>query len=131
MSSTLRVTNVIDTTGGTSTNLMSGLAKAWSNLNGTGTIAERDSFNISGYVDNGTGDYSINFSSPLDSGNYQLNSMASQSSATSTLTTVSINSTTIPTASVLRVFTNYVTASNNRTQWDEPYTNVSCNGDLA
>ena len=70
MSSTLRVTNVSDTTGGTSTNLMSGLAKAWSNLNGTGTIAERDSFNISGYVDNGTGDYTFTISSDMSDANY-------------------------------------------------------------
>ena len=70
MSSTLRVTNVADTTGGTSTNLMSGLAKAWSNLNGTGTIAERDSFNISGYVDNGTGHYTFTISNDMANANY-------------------------------------------------------------
>jgi len=70
MSSTLRVTNVTDTTGGTSTNLMSGLAKAWSNLNGTGTIAERDSFNISGYVDNGTGNYTFTIANDMGDTNY-------------------------------------------------------------
>jgi len=70
MSSTLRVTNVADTTGGTSTNLMSGLAKAWSNLNGTGTIAERDSFNISGYVDNGTGHYTFTIANDMGDTNY-------------------------------------------------------------
>jgi len=70
MSSTLRVTNVSDTTGGTSTNLMSGLAKAWSNLNGTGTIAERDSFNISGYVDNGTGNYTFTIANDMSDSNY-------------------------------------------------------------
>jgi hypothetical protein len=45
-------------------------AKAWSNLNGTGTIAERDSFNISGYVDNGTGDYTFTLSSDMSDANY-------------------------------------------------------------
>jgi len=43
--STLKVTNVAGLTG-SSTNLEQGLAKAWSNLNGTGTIAVRDNFNI-------------------------------------------------------------------------------------
>ena len=38
----------------TTTNLQQGLCKAWMNLNQTGTIALRDSFNISGVVDNGT-----------------------------------------------------------------------------
>ena len=38
----------------TTTNLQQGLAKAWMHLNQTGTIALRDSFNISGVVDNGT-----------------------------------------------------------------------------
>lgn len=74
MSSTLRVTNVSDVAGGTSTNLMSGLAKAWSNLNGTGTIAERDSFNVSGYVDNGIGDYTFTISSDMANANYSASS---------------------------------------------------------
>jgi len=41
-------------------NAVEGLAKAWVNLNGTGTIAERDSLNVSGLVDNGTGIYTAN-----------------------------------------------------------------------
>ena len=39
-----------------------GSAKAWANLNGTGTIALRDSLNVSSVVDNGTGDYTFNWS---------------------------------------------------------------------
>ena len=38
----------------TTTNLQQGLAKAWINLNGTGTIASRDSFNVSSIADQGT-----------------------------------------------------------------------------
>jgi hypothetical protein len=52
------------------TTIYSGTAKAWSNLNGTGTIAERDSFNISGYVDNGTGDYTFTIASDMSDANY-------------------------------------------------------------
>ena len=40
--------------------VVNGSAKAWVNLNGTGTIAERDSLNVSGLVDNGTGIYTAN-----------------------------------------------------------------------
>ena len=43
--------------GSATTNLKQGLIKAWMNLNGSGTIALRDSFNVSGVVDNGGGNY--------------------------------------------------------------------------
>ena len=43
--------------GTATTNLQQGLIKAWMNLNGSGTIALRDSFNVSGVVDNGGGNY--------------------------------------------------------------------------
>lgn len=35
--------------------------KAWIHFNGTGTIAINDSYNVSSIVDNGTGDYTINW----------------------------------------------------------------------
>ena len=37
-------------------------AKVWVNFNGTGTIAIRGSQNVSGLVDNGTGNYTVNIS---------------------------------------------------------------------
>ena len=67
--STLKVTNVAGLTG-SSTNLEQGLAKAWSNLNGTGTIAVRDNFNIASYTDNGTGDYTHTLTSAMENSNY-------------------------------------------------------------
>ena len=42
-------------------NLISGSARAWANFNGDGTVAIRDSYNINSLVDNGTGDYTLNF----------------------------------------------------------------------
>jgi hypothetical protein len=54
-------------------------AKVWSNLNGTGTIAERDSFNISGYVDNGTGDYTFTLTNNMSDANYAATVTAHQS----------------------------------------------------
>lgn len=50
--------------------IFNGTAKAWGNLDGTGTIAERDSFNISGYVDDGTGDYTFTISADMSDANY-------------------------------------------------------------
>jgi len=50
----------------------SGLAKAWVNFNGTGTVAIRASFNVSSITDNGTGDYTVNFTTALADANYAL-----------------------------------------------------------
>ena len=49
---------------------LSGAAKAWVNFNGTGTVAIRDSFNVSSITDNGTGDYTVNFTTAFPSANY-------------------------------------------------------------
>jgi hypothetical protein len=44
--------------------------KAWVNFNGTGTVAIRASFNVSSITDNGTGDYTVNFTNDLVDANY-------------------------------------------------------------
>tara|TARA_B100000287_G_scaffold124922_1_gene116980 strand:+ start:17329 stop:17838 length:510 start_codon:yes stop_codon:yes gene_type:complete len=38
-----------------------GQCKAWCNFDGTGTIAIRDSFNVSSLTDRGMGEYTVNF----------------------------------------------------------------------
>ena len=53
--------------------LQQGRAKAWINFDGTGTIATRDSFNISSIVDNGVGDYTENFAVAMPGFNYTCN----------------------------------------------------------
>ena len=45
-------------------------ALAWVNFNGTGTVAIRSSYNVSSITDNGTGDYTINFTTALSDANY-------------------------------------------------------------
>ena len=61
----------ITSEGGAATqSLQQGLAKVWVNLNGTGTIATRDSFSVASAVDNGTGAYTINFSNAMNNSNY-------------------------------------------------------------
>ena len=60
--------------GTATTNLQQGLAKVWVNLNGTGTIATRDSFNISGTTDNGTGDYSFAINNDMNNNDYSIGS---------------------------------------------------------
>jgi hypothetical protein len=46
------------------------LCRAWVNFNGTGTVAIRDDFNVSSITDNGTGDYTVNFSNALSDSNF-------------------------------------------------------------
>ena len=51
-------------------NCIQGSAKAWCNFNGTGTVAIRNSFNVSSITDNGTGDYTFNLTNALPNANY-------------------------------------------------------------
>ena len=53
--------------------VVNGSAKAWVNFNGTGTIATRNSLNISSLSDAGTGDYDINISSAFTAADYSIN----------------------------------------------------------
>ncbi len=54
-------TGAIPSLGGSS--VANRLCSAWVNFNGTGTVAIRDSFNVSSITDNGTGDYTVTFTS--------------------------------------------------------------------
>jgi len=60
-------------------------AKAWVNFNGTGTVAIRDSHNVSSITDNGTGDYSVNFSSSLGNDTYTVVGTCAPQSASNTV----------------------------------------------
>jgi hypothetical protein len=44
--------------------------RAWVNFNGTGTVAIRASYNVTSITDNGTGDYTLNFTTALPDVNY-------------------------------------------------------------
>ena len=67
--STLKVTN-IQATGETASRAVSGVAAAWVNFDGTGTIATRDSVNVASLTDSGTGQYYANYTSNMANGNY-------------------------------------------------------------
>ena len=73
----------ITSEGGSATmQLQQGVAKAWSNIDGTGTVSARDSLNTSSITDNTTGDYSTNFTNSLDN----VNGVASSFAGTGTVT---------------------------------------------
>ena len=79
--STLRCTNLQDTSGSnslTTAQIYNGAAKAWLNFNGTSTVAILAQFNVSSITDNGTGDYTVNFSTAMPDANYCFTSNVAQ-----------------------------------------------------
>jgi hypothetical protein len=54
----------------TSTSTGMGICRAWVNFNGQGTVAIRDSFNVSSITDNGTGNYTVNFTTAMPNANF-------------------------------------------------------------
>lgn len=54
----------------------SGIAKAWVNFVGTGTVAINESFNVSSITDNSTGNYSANFTTAMTDENYAFTVMS-------------------------------------------------------
>jgi hypothetical protein len=55
--------------------------KAWVNFNGTGTVAIRASYNVSSITDNGTGDYTVNFTTAMVDANYSIAGASSGATA--------------------------------------------------
>jgi hypothetical protein len=83
MAGALTISTLNDSSGVLATqNGMTGIAKAWVNFDGTGTVAIRDSFNVSSITDNGTGNYTVNFTTALPNSNYSVAGSSSTSSGT-------------------------------------------------
>jgi hypothetical protein len=57
-------------------------ARAWVNFNGTGTPAIRASGNVSSITDNGTGDYTVNFTTAMSDANYSVIASGKQNNTT-------------------------------------------------
>lgn len=83
-----------------STYLTNGSSKAWANLNGVGTIALRDSFNLSSVTDSGVGLYDFTFTSAFSDAN-RSGQTDLANSTTDTMAQVGDSSLT-PTASTMR-----------------------------
>lgn len=99
-------------------------AKAWSNLNGTGTIAERDSFNVSSYTDNGTGDYTVNFTNAFGAADFAGSGIAGRDTEASCyMEMVGLTSTSSLNVQSRRNSDNNIS--------DRPYMMTACHGDLA
>lgn len=77
--------------------------RAWVNFNGTGVVAIRASGNVTSITDNGVGDYTINFTTPMPDANYAFSHQADDQTSGFGFASGSI--TTAPTISALRVST--------------------------
>ena len=79
-----------------------GICTAWVNFNGTlaGPIDPRDSLNVSSISDNGTGDYTINFSTPLDDINFSTVGSAGEGVASNQIVSTNQQANTTSTARV-------------------------------
>jgi hypothetical protein len=81
----VEATNISDGTTTLATGfVVNGSAKAWVNFDGTGTIAARDSLNVTSLTDNGTGDYTVNFSSAFGAADFGIASTANENASTFT-----------------------------------------------
>lgn len=104
-----------------SANVINGSAKAWVNFNGTGTVAIRASYNVSSITDNGTGDYTVNFTNAMVDANYSIVSNSAQNTSIGPIP-VGIQSSTAPTASAARVECGFYTTNS---RFDATYMHLS------
>ena len=86
-------------------------AKAWVNFNGTGTVAIRDSHNVTSITDNGTGSYTINFTNALANANYSVSSLGTHESANSAPRNICFKSGNTKTTSAVKITNEYYNGS--------------------
>ena len=85
MASELRVNTLKDASGNNSiatSVVFGGTAKVWINFNGTGTIATRDSYNVTSITDQGTGLTDITIASDMGNSDYAPSGVCGETSGT-------------------------------------------------
>lgn len=90
--------------------VVDGSAKAWVNFNGTGTVAIRRAFNVSSITDNGTGDYTVNFTNAMVDASYALSGSGSGGTS-SLLCVVGADAATARTTTAARIVTTFANGS--------------------
>ena len=127
--SEIRATTISDAAGtGPVTLTGQNAAKMWINMNGTGTIAIRDSQNVSAIVDRATGLYSASFTTVMSDANYQTNVTGGGISGATGDETFSNVGDGTPTSAT----TYFISRSNSTgSVFDVLFMNASVHGDLA
>ena len=98
------------------------MCRAWVNFNGQSTVSIRASGNVSSITDNGTGDYTVNFTTALVDANYSPVCMTENGDSNGNRGAggAQINYASAPTTSALRIFTAYgATASTDGAKNDQ------------
>ena len=96
-------------------------ARAWVNFNGTSTVAIRASGNVSSITDNGTGDYTVNFTTAMADANISVAGSAKETDSGTTDTLFKIvEVASNPSASSVRVMTGGASSA-----WDSTVVMVS------
>ena len=131
--STLKANTIQNTSGGAVTLTNQSAAKMFANLNGSGTIALRKSSNVSGTTDNGTGDYTSNFTSSFSAVDYTGTTSSSWDTVTSGVLNFNraVGSSGYSTTSLFRMQNVVVDSTTNRTGLDVNYLYAVFHGDLA
>ena len=82
------------------------MCRAWVNFSGSGTPSIRASGNVSSITDNGTGNYTVNFTTAMPDANYSVSGMASDVGGVGNEGVVSLYSgVTAPAVGSFRIFT--------------------------
>tara|TARA_Y100000114_G_scaffold69592_1_gene63718 strand:+ start:146 stop:535 length:390 start_codon:yes stop_codon:yes gene_type:complete len=129
MASILRVNTLTDASSNNSTPMATvnqGTAKVWINFNGEGTIASRDSFNVSGLTDVATGTYNVGITNNLGNADYVTTGGGGDSNA-SMVVVQQPHDSLEPTTSLFRV----TSVQTHSTILDEPYIGAAIHGDSA
>ena len=79
---------------------VNGTCKAWANFKGTGTVALSSAFNVSTVTDNGTGEYTVNFTTNMDDALYCVVTGGQESNTNTTTVTLGVDADTIAVGSV-------------------------------
>ena len=77
--------------------------RAWVNFNGTGTVAIRASGNVTSITDNGTGDYTVNFTTAMPDANYAATSIGPNIANGGGAYSIATNDAAAPTSSAYRL----------------------------
>jgi hypothetical protein len=105
--------------------VINGSARAWVNFNGTGTVAIRAAYNVSSITDNGTGDYTVNFTTALADANYAFSVGHTQNASGSFINTVIESSTTPRSTTQFRVACLLITSGTSVSAFDTAGINIA------
>ena len=110
--------------------MQQGLAKSWVNLNGSGTIAIRDSLNVASLTDYGTGDYRAVFTNSMNNVNHSIQVTTAVSDSPTAVFQAGTSQTLF--SSGANAFSSYVSSTGGScVAIDAGVVNITVHGDLA